>query len=366
MDSMTQVLLGGAIGGAVLGRRLGRKAVVGGAILGTLPDLDVMIDYGDAVADYTYHRGFSHSLWVLAGLSTLLATLTVLLTPWHSRRHPARHAPSGGIASITPGHWWLYFTLCLLTHPLLDAFTTYGTQLWWPLATPPVSWASIFIIDPLYSLPLLAAALVGLISGRVVRASQVGLALSCAYLAFGLGAKAVIDDWLAPVLAERGLESAPRLIQPTPFNTLLWRATIIDDDVYHETLVSLLDDAPPRLETFRRGATLEDAALATADGARLTWFAGPFLRYTSRERGGETLLVATDLRLGFPGYHPFSFTLARREGNDWQPVASQQLAPGARDTGKALGQLARRALNQAPLCLGDFVSQRLAVEAQRC
>jgi inner membrane protein len=366
MDSMTQVLLGGAVGGAVLGRRLGRKAVIGGAMLGTLPDLDVMIDFGDAVANYTYHRGFSHSLWVLAGLSTLLTVITVLLTRWYGRRHPARHAPSSGIASITPGHWWLYFTLCLLTHPLLDAFTTYGTQLWWPLATPPVSWASVFIIDPLYSLPLLAAALMGLISGRVVWASRIGLALSCAYLAFGLGAKAVVDDRLTPVLAERGLESAPRLIQPTPFNTLLWRATIIDGDVYHETLISLLDDAPPGLETFKRGEALEEAAQATADGARLTWFAGPFLRYTSRELDGETLLVATDLRLGFPGYHPFSFTLAKRAGSDWLPVASQQLDAGNRGTREALGQLARRALNQAPLCLGDFVSPRLAVEAQSC
>ncbi|WP_192036106.1 metal-dependent hydrolase [Halomonas sp. YLGW01] len=356
MDSITQLLLGGAVGGAVLGRRLGRKAVIGGAVLGTLPDLDVLIDYGDAVADYTYHRGFSHSLFVLAGLAALLATLAARLARWRG----------GHSAAISPGHWWLFFTLCLLTHPLLDAFTTYGTQLWWPLATPPVSWASIFIIDPLYTLPLLVATLFGLIGGRVVTASRLGLALSCAYLAFGLGAKTLMDHRLAPVLAERGLDAAPRLIQPTPFNTLLWRATIVDGEAYHETLIGLLDDAPPRLETFRRGATLEDAAQTTAAGARLTWFAGPYLRYASRELGGETTLVATDLRLGFPGYHPFSFTLARREGNDWQPVASQQLDAGSRGTQEALGQLARRALNQAPLCLGDHVAKRLTVEARSC
>ncbi|WP_458524475.1 metal-dependent hydrolase [Onishia taeanensis] len=356
MDSITQMLLGGAIGGAVLGRRLGRRAVIGGAVLGTLPDLDVLIDYGDAVADYTYHRGFSHSLFVLAGLATLLTALAVRLA----------RGRGGGLSTIAPGHWWAYFTLCLLTHPLLDAFTTYGTQLWWPLTTPPVSWASIFIIDPLYTLPLLAAALVGLIGGRVVSASRIGLAISCAYLAFGLVAKSLIDDRLSPVLAERGLEAAPRLIQPTPFNTLLWRATIVDGEAYHETLIGLLDDAPPRLETFRRGATLEDAAQATAAGARLTWFAGPFLRYATQELGDETTLVATDLRLGFPGYHPFRFTLARRVGNAWQPVASQQLDAGARDTREALGQLARRALNQAPLCLGDHVARRLVIGAERC
>ena len=73
MDSLTQAALGGALGGAVLGSRLGRGAIVGGALLATLPDLDVLIDYGDAVANFSEHRGFSHSLLVLAPLATLLA-----------------------------------------------------------------------------------------------------------------------------------------------------------------------------------------------------------------------------------------------------------------------------------------------------
>lgn len=75
MDSLTQAALGAALGGAVLGRRLGRKSLLAGAVVGSLPDLDVLIDYGDAVANVTYHRGFSHSLFVLTGLSLVLAGL---------------------------------------------------------------------------------------------------------------------------------------------------------------------------------------------------------------------------------------------------------------------------------------------------
>ncbi|BBI59475.1 hypothetical protein HSBAA_07810 [Vreelandella sulfidaeris] len=81
MDSVTQAVLGAAIGGAVLGRRLGRKAILIGAVLGTLPDLDVALDYGDAVANVTEHRGFSHSLFVLTGLATLLALLCARFAP---------------------------------------------------------------------------------------------------------------------------------------------------------------------------------------------------------------------------------------------------------------------------------------------
>lgn len=100
-----------------------------GAVLGTLPDLDVIIDYGTAVANFTQHRGFSHSLFVLLPLSVLLA---FALHRW--RPH------------LGYGRWFALTALVLMTHPLLDAFTTYGTQLFWPIG-PPVAISSIFIID---------------------------------------------------------------------------------------------------------------------------------------------------------------------------------------------------------------------------
>ncbi len=99
MDSLSQVVLGASVGGAVMGRTLGRSALLGGALLGTLPDLDVLIDYGDAVANFTEHRGFSHSLLVLLPVSLLLAWV---LQRWR----PA----------ITLWRWWAFTGLCLLTH----------------------------------------------------------------------------------------------------------------------------------------------------------------------------------------------------------------------------------------------------------
>ena len=83
MDSITQAVLGASVQGAVLGRWQGRKALVYGAMLGTLPDMDVVIDFGDAVADVTYHRGFSHSLFVI-GLAAVLLTWLVRKT-WPAR-----------------------------------------------------------------------------------------------------------------------------------------------------------------------------------------------------------------------------------------------------------------------------------------
>ncbi|WP_411796796.1 metal-dependent hydrolase [Halomonas sp. A29] len=287
---------------------------------------------------------------MLTGFGTLLALLA-------RRFAPAR--------DITFGHWWAYFVLCLVTHPLLDVLTTYGTQVWWPLDVRPSAWPVIFIIDPLYTLPLLVGIGIAMVTGNGYRGPGWGLALSCAYLAFAMTAKGVVEHRLAPLLAEHGLGEAPRLVQPTPFNTLLWRVTIIDGDRHHETLIGLLDgDQEPVMETFHRGAELEPAALALEKGQRLDWFAGPYLRYEVRELGGQETLVATDLRLGFPGFYAFSYALATREAEAWQPLApTEMVTPDTRADLDALQQLGARILTpEATLCTSNFVADRWVAE----
>ncbi|MEA2118659.1 metal-dependent hydrolase [Halovibrio sp. HP20-50] len=350
MDSLTQAALGAAVGGAVLGRRLGRKAVLLGAVLGTLPDLDVVLDYGDAVANVTEHRGFSHSLFVLSGLATLLALLC------------ARFAPA---RNISLPRWWGFFALILITHPLLDALTTYGTQLFWPLDVAPAAWPIIFIIDPFYTLTLLVALGVAVASKRVRQACSWGLAVTCVYLLIAAGAKTVIEQRLDPVLAKQGLEDAPLLIQPTPFNIVLWRATVVDGDRYYESLISLFDgDHVPQLEPLMRNADFEAAALSSLQGQRLAWFTGPFLRYETRQMNGRETLIATDIRLGFPGFHPFSFTLASLENKHWEPLAVSEQVESTRSVQmETLSRLAARAAgNISALCASDFVAQEWLIE----
>ncbi|WP_048307697.1 metal-dependent hydrolase [Halomonas sp. PR-M31] len=351
MDSLTQASLGAAIGGAVLGRRLGRKALLAGAVLGTLPDLDVLIDYGDAVANYTYHRSFSHSLLVLSALAMVLALLSArFITRW----------------DISLKRWGLFYGACLLTHPLLDAFTAYGTQLLWPLDVPPVSWSSIFIIDPLYTLPLFVPVVYVLLRGYRPRALGWGLALSGAYLLFSLGAKWTIDARVEPLLARQDLDDAPRLVQPTPFNTLLWRVTVIDGDDYQEALVNLFDTQEALFEGFPRGERLEGAALKTASGQRLDWFAGPFLSYRTQTRDETTGLVATDLRLGMSGFHPFSFLLAERRDVDWHPTIASGI-PERSASSEALALLARRVFSpDLRLCPSAFASTSSETSVEKC
>ena len=330
MDSLSQAVLGASVGGAVLARPLGRRALLGGALLGTLPDLDVLIDYGDAVANFTEHRGFSHSLLVLLPVSLLLAWL---LQRWR----PA----------ISLWRWWAFTGLCLLTHPLLDAFTTYGTRLFWPLGDP-VAISSIFIIDPLYTLPLLVAVIVALARPPAMTALATGLTLSSLYLFWSLVAQQWMTQRVMPTLAQRGLSEAPRLVQPMPFSTLLWRVTVLGEQQRLEIVTGVLDNGDAlTVETFPRSPQDYAEAMQVPAGRKLAWFTRGFMDVEA----GPDQLLATDIRLGVPGLHPFQFVLAEQEDGAWKALPSHKL-PRPMANPQAWPALLDRTLARQPiLCL---------------
>ncbi len=335
MDSITQVALGASLAGAVAGKTLGRTALVIGAGLGTLPDLDVIIDYGSAVANFTQHRGFSHSLFILVPLAVLLAWLL-----W--RWQPQLSFP----------RWLTLTALVLVTHPLLDSFTTYGTQLFWPLG-PPVALSSIFIIDPLYTLPLIVGCLVFLVRPPARRALVTGLALSTLYLGWTLSAQQVVTERIKPALVEAGLEAPRLLVQPMPFNTVLWRATALTEDQHVEIVTGVFEgDTPLSLEFLPRDPDLARAVSGFPEAQRLDWFTRGFLNY--RLNNGE--VMATDIRLGIPGAHPFTFVLAEERNGRLQPVTSERTARPPVNP-EALGLLWSRLTGATPaLCLASLAT----------
>lgn len=288
MDSITQAALGASLAGAVAGKTLGRTSLIVGAALGTLPDLDVLIDYGTAIANFSEHRGFTHSLLVLIPLSFALA--------WALHRWKPL---------VSYPRWLALTALVLVTHPLLDAFTTYGTQIFWPFGTP-VAISSIFIIDPLYTVPLLLGLLMFLVRGPQGWGVTAGLAVSSLYLCWTLVGQQLITARVAPVLAEAGMADARPLVQPMPFNTLLWRVTAQNEQNRIEIVTGFLDgDTPVTPQYFPRQPELARAAQQSEEAQRLEWFTKGFVNYELQ----DNVLTATDIRLGVPGAHPFIFSL---------------------------------------------------------
>ncbi|MCJ0974463.1 metal-dependent hydrolase [Pseudomonas sp. PS1] len=342
MDSITQALLGATVQASLLGRWQGRKALLYGAALGTLPDLDVVLDFGDAIANMTHHRGFSHSLFVLSLVAVVLTWLTRRLRP------DPRYSSNRLLLTV-----WLV----LITHVLLDSFTSYGTQLFWPLTTPPVAWSSVFIIDPLYSVPLLLAVLIGAFAGLQGRRQTLAIAalsVSTLYLATTLAGKQMAERRVETVLADQGIQAEQLFSTPTPFNSLLWRVIVIEGDDYHEALVSWFDRQPPQLVRIPRGTALASVLSESPQHARLTWFTGGVMRYD--EIDGR--LLVTDLRLGMTGFHPFRFPMAERNSEHWRLIPFVERLPAERGDLDRLKQIWRRIWGQQPpLPLAEWAAE---------
>lgn len=333
MDSVTQAALGAGIVGAVLGHRYGRKALLAGALLGTLPDLDVAIRYADPLTSMISHRGFSHSVFVLTLFSIALYALAA---KWLIR--PGGPSRFGLLMAI-----WL----ALITHPILDAFTAYGTQLFWPFRPIPASWSSIFIIDPFFTVPLLLAvlwmAIRGYSPGRR-KALNWTLAWCVVYLAMSLGFKHIVEQRARHQLEAAGLTVVDTFSTPQPFGILLWRVvTRTDDGNYHESIHSVLDSQPG--ESLQHPLHREFAQVNSDPLAGLRWFSGDWVRYDDL----DGVLVVSDLRMGLAaGFYTFRFAIAKRgpQPDQWEAITPVQLgSPRGTDE---LGRVLRRTWQASP------------------
>jgi len=343
MDSVTQAVLGAGIQGALLGRSQGRRALLYGAVLATLPDLDVVVSYPDPVSAMTHHRGFSHSLFVLTAFAGLLC--------WTVRKRWP-HAPYGA------GRLFLALWLVLATHPLLDAFTSYGTQLWWPLPAVPASWSTIFIIDPVFTLPLLVTVLAAAVFGMGAAAGRApawALAFCGLYLAFTVAGKHLAESRARDALRAQGVAVDAVFSSPMPLNALLWRVVARSGDGYYEVVSGWLDRGPPESLRQPLNGELARALRDSPEHERLRWFTGGWLRYDAI--GDE--LVVTDLRMGLPGFYTFRFVMARG-APDWRPVLPYR-HPSSRGGMAELRAIGRRVLSQQPpLPLAEWAGRQLS------
>ena len=314
MDSLTQIVLGGAVAAAIAPARHRRAALLAGAALGTLPDLDalpLMLLSDDPVVQMTVHRSFSHSLFVLPLVAFAIWWLFKLF--------------GNGRVAEAPRHWFWAIQLALVTHPLLDAFTVYGTQLWWPLMPPPTMWSSVFIIDPLYTIWLLVACVAAFFLRERMAAQRLllaGLALSTLYLGWSLLAKSLVDREASRALAAMGLVDAPRFSVPMPFNTMLWRVVAMTPSGFVEGERSLVADRGPMV--FRGHPSNVQAlrqAAAIPAVQRLSWFNHGFQK--AQVRDGQ--LVLSDLRMGAEPDYTFNFAVAEPDGDGWRAIPTRQL-----------------------------------------
>lgn len=304
MDSLTQAVLGASVTCAVMGRHTGfAKAALVGAVAGTVPDLDVVMDHGNDLLNMVRHRAESHALFFL--------TLAAPLFGWLTHKLVDRKAPAD-TPNLT-ARWSLAWLLALLTHVGIDAMTSYGTQFMQPFTDHAFAVGSVFIIDPLYTLPLLLGLLwSGLRAQRGVDwqgPNRWALAFSCCYLLWSVGAQHHVRTVAQQALAEQGVSSVQEtqlFVYASPFNTVLWRVLAVTPTHSYEGFYSLLDQGQhiPLTATERGSDYLQRWASVPAVQAMQRFTQGP-IRMELRD--GRVLL--TDLRMGQEPHYSFVFDL---------------------------------------------------------
>ncbi len=230
MDSLTQIVLGAAVGEAVLGKKIGNKAPLWGGIIATVPDLDVIpAIWMDAVGKISFHRGFSHSLFFFILASPLFGWLLCKL---YRRQEATWH------------DWTILSFLALFTHSLLDCFTSWGTQLFWPHPYR-VAWNTIFVVDPLYTIPFLVAVIwmtfYNKLSAMRQKINYAGLVVSSTYLVLTVVNKQIVNGTFEDALASKQIKFERYTTKPAPFNNILWTAVIELDEGYYTGYYSFLD-----------------------------------------------------------------------------------------------------------------------------
>ena len=230
MDSLTHTLVGAAIGELLLGKRIGKKAMLIGALAGNGPDIDALMNFFVPDLDaLLLHRGITHSVFVSALVGPLLG--------WW------------GWTKFGKKHWWCWmaiFTLNFWVHEFLDTCTMYGTALFAPFTDQRYAFNNIFVADPVYTIPLLCSVsfLVIMRSNNPnrLRVNIVGLTVSGAYMLSTFFSQVHARNSLFQALEAKGISSKETVVVPTLFNTMLWNVTAKTDHGFWTGYVSIMDN----------------------------------------------------------------------------------------------------------------------------
>lgn len=348
MDSLSQIVLGAAVGEAVLGRRIGNRAMIWGAVAGTIPDMDVLGQYFLSELDnLAFHRGISHSLVFCVVGAWVFGWVTDRL--YSSRHHAWLALGTKAAAAVVvgfvvnflfqifaPGSWWpvavyiplvaiglwrhghrryfsgdwkapnadvrgwvLLFFWGFLTHVLLDCFTTYGTQIFAPFSDVRVAWGTVAVVDPLYTFPFLVCLL---IAARFTRNdsrrrvwNRVGLGWSCLYLTLTALNYHQVHRTIEGSLHEQGMSYKHFLITPTIFNNLLWNVVVDTEEAFLLAQYSILDEIPIAFHPTSKGYELLHNLDTDETLGVLRWFSDGYLNAVRRNDGS---LQLNDLRFG--------------------------------------------------------------------
>lgn len=269
MDPLTQGVLGATAPQSIVSRRHIRLACVLGFLGGMAPDLDIFIrSPDDPLLFLEYHRQFTHALIFIPVGGLICATLFYWLA---ARKY------------LSFLQTYAFCTLGYATHGLLDACTTYGTQLFWPFSDVRIAWNNVSVVDPLFTIPLLILMSVGIISRRGLY-TRIGLAWAVVYLTLGVVQMNRAVEAGKEIAANRGHEPIRLEAKPGFANLLLWKIVYETGDKFYVDAVrvdtgtkTFQGESVEKLDLDKHFPWLDPDSQQARDVERFRWFSNDYL-----------------------------------------------------------------------------------------
>jgi inner membrane protein len=410
LDSITQIVLGAGVGELLLGRKLGNRAMVWGAVAGTIPDLDVLSNIWQTPSQaLRSHRGLMHSAFLLTLLSFVMAWITTKLyargedlrtnifykslgllgrsilflgvtalvsglvyafTPsivmkstvliiilglaiaYMVRMFKGYNDPKITFEAVSYKEWFWFFFWAMITHPVLDCFTVYGTQLLSPFSDARISWDNISVADPIYTIlygvPLWIASFYLRRSRTRFILAVLGLSLSSAYMTWTFYNKSKVNKVVENTIMQSKIMAIRYMNGPTILNNILWSATIESKDSFYIGQYSLLDKdksiklvSVPKNQELLKDISPDDFTVKT-----IKWFSKDYYSVLNRADGR---LQINDLRYGsYRGDQTgendfiFRFILNKDQEGKYQIDPKSQRPAEDMDTKEMMGKLIER------------------------
>jgi inner membrane protein len=285
MDSLTHLAIGACIGDLFLGKKIGKRAMLYGAIAASLPDIDFVASFWlDPADDLLAHRGFTHSL--------LFAILVVAILAFFFRhRHSAQHIPIKT--------WLIFMAVEIASHLFLDAFNAYGIGWFEPFSHTRISFNTIFVADPFFSIGPAIAAMALLIlnrhSSKRRKWAKAGLIFCSFYLVYCTYNKSRIDVHTRYALIQKSIHYNRYFTTPTPFNNWLWCLVAEADSGFYIGYRSVFDrNDHINFKFFSRNEELIKPFMDRHDVQQLIWFSQGYYTIENSPHG----VVFNDLRFG--------------------------------------------------------------------
>ena len=282
MDPLSQAAIGAASAQSGSTAKYLRHALWIGALAGMAPDLDVLIRSGeDPLLALEYHRQFTHSLLFIPIGSLICAAVFYPLVKKSLR-----------FQSV-----WCFSALGYGTHGLLDACTTYGTQLLWPFTDLRFAWHNVSVIDPLFTLPLIGW-VVASAFWRNPKLAVYGMCWALSYLGFGLVQHQRALVAAEQIVASRGHEPVRLEVKPGFANLLVWKVIYEYQDRYYVDAVRagitptyFPGESAAKLNVGADFPRLDPSSQQALDIERFRWFSDDWLALD----GADTRLIV-DMR----------------------------------------------------------------------